>query len=288
MVFLGYMQYIDRKATVHRTFFANRPRIAGVLHDTESLNDLTVDKSAGGWNWLVGREAVIYRDIDERYAAWHVEATGHTPGSILETRWRPNWLLPCPGGLVSDINYCTIGIEIVSHQQYRDAGVPYTDQQYLALAILLADIQSRYGRIPWVGHGQLQTNRTDPVGFDWGKAGFGSFHAGIGYFWDGLAPTPLPPQPLPPEGITMLNDEEALAQVVTPLWAPISTTDASGGYTAIAKSWVRELRAGRYRGAPISGEMGLAGGGVWQRFTDGVAVWKGGADPDNLDVSWKL
>ena len=100
---------------------------------------------------------------------------------------------------------------------------------------------------------------------------------------------PAPVVVIPPSSeVKMLTDQEVLAQIVVPLWAAVGGgVDANGGFTAIARSWVMELRAGRYRGAPISPEIGLPNGGVYQRFEQGVAIWKGGADPANLDVSWK-
>jgi len=53
---------------------------------------------------------------------------------------------------------------------------------------------------------------------------------------------------------------------------------------AIAKAWMDELKAGRYRGRPVSGEVAIptTPGAVFQVFEQGVAVFLPGQD-----VSWK-
>jgi len=49
--------------------------------------------------------------------------------------------------------------------------------------------------------------------------------------------------------------------------------------TAINKSWADEMKAGRYKGRPLSPEHQIEGG-AWQEFQLGVAVWLGGT------ISW--
>lgn len=157
------MEFIDRPAT-HSTPFQTRPILGGVLHSTQTDATCTTFQSKGGWHWQIDRDGTIYRDCDEDQGAWHV---------LGSDRWRPAWVVPCPGGATSDVNYCSVGIEIVSGPIAQAGATPYTDAQYLALAELVEDIESRYGPLPWVGHGELQRDRTDPVAFDWTRAGFG-------------------------------------------------------------------------------------------------------------------
>lgn len=182
------LDFIDRPVTVNYSVYPDRPIVGGFLHDTESLGPLRVDQSLGSWHWLIDRDGTIYCDVSEENAAWGVFATGHTSESIAKTRWYPPWLFRCPDSGVSDANYSGIHIEVVSHQQYRDQGVPFTDAQYESLALLIPDIHSRHSSIPWTGHGQVQTDRSDPVGLDWTRAGFGPFEMNWGYPWLGSPP----------------------------------------------------------------------------------------------------
>lgn len=273
------MEYIDRPVTVHYSVYAQRPIVGGVLHDTESTGPLTVDQSLGSWHWLVGRDGAIYCDVSEEHVAWHV-AAGGTDKTL--NRWLPTWLIPCPDSNVSAVNYCTLGVELVSNQTYRDAGEPYTAAQYDALATLVADIEGRYGSLPWVGHGELQTDRTDPVGFDWTRAGFGPRTAeGRRVIHPSPAPTPTP-TPTPQEG-AMLTDD-ALDAVLKDAWASVAVDYNPD--TAIAKAYREELRADRCPGIPNGpeGTTELADGTElkWQCFPGRLAIYKPGAG-----VTWR-
>ena len=172
------MNLIDRPAT-HSTPFSDRPIRGGVLHSTQTDQTVTTFQSAGGWHWQIDRDGTVYRDCDESQAAWHVRASD---------RWRPSWVVPCPGAVTSDVNYSSVGIEIVSGPVAQSGATPYTDAQYAALAELIADIHSRYGPLPWVGHGELQRDRTDPVAFDWTRAGFGLNDGQAGHQYTAPAP----------------------------------------------------------------------------------------------------
>jgi len=167
------MNLIER-STTYKTVVLYHPIIGIVLHDTETLN-LATPHPQGSWHYEIDRDGQVYQYCDpEHDMAWHVAACD---------RWRPLWMLKSPY-LVSDANYCTLGIELVSHQTYRDAGEPYTQQQYDSLNELMAYLYGRYGRLPTVGHGEMQRDRTDPVLFDWERAGFDEC---IEYdrYWDG-------------------------------------------------------------------------------------------------------
>jgi hypothetical protein len=163
------LTYIDRPVTVNYSVYPNRPVTGIVIHDSESAGPLRVDQSQGSWHWLIAHDedGTLYCDVSEEHAAWGVFATGHSAESIAKTKWRPPWLVRCPDDGVSDANYCAIHIELVSYQGYRDAGIPYTRGQYVTLVDLIRDIFSRHGILPIVGHVQVQTDRSDPVQFNW-------------------------------------------------------------------------------------------------------------------------
>jgi hypothetical protein len=163
------LAFIDRDVTAHYSIYPNRPVTGIVIHDSESAGALRVDQSQGSWQWLIDHDedGTLYCDVSEEHAAWGVFATGHSAESIAKTKWRPPWLVRCPDDGVSDANYCAIHIELVSYQGYRDAGIPYTRGQYVTLVALIRDIFSRHGVLPIVGHGQVQTDRSDPVQFNW-------------------------------------------------------------------------------------------------------------------------
>jgi hypothetical protein len=163
------LTFIDRLVTAHYSVYANRPITGVVLHDSESAGPLRVDQSQGSWHWLIDHDedGTLYCDVSEEHAAWGVFATGQSAESLARTKWRPPWLVRCPDDGVSDANYCGIHIELVSYQGYRDAGIPYTRGQYVTLVDLVRDIFSRHGVLPIVGHVQVQTDRSDPVQFNW-------------------------------------------------------------------------------------------------------------------------
>lgn len=163
------LTFIDRVVTAHYSVYANRPITGIVLHNTESAGPLRVDQSQGSWQWLIDHDddGTLYCDVSEAHAAWGVFATGQSAESIAKTKWRPPWLVRCPDAGVSDANYCAIHIELVSYQGYRDVGIPYTRGQYVTLVALIRDIFSRHGELPIVGHGQVQTDRSDPMQFNW-------------------------------------------------------------------------------------------------------------------------
>jgi hypothetical protein len=165
------LTFIDRLVTAHYSVYPNRPITGIVLHNTESAGPLRVDQSQGSWHWLIDHDedGTLYCDVSEKHAAWGVFATGHSAASIAKTKWRPPWLVRCPDDGVSDANYCAIHIEMVSYQGYRDDGIPYTRGQYVTLAALIRDLFARRGVLPIVGHGQVQTDRSDPVAFDWDR-----------------------------------------------------------------------------------------------------------------------
>ena len=90
-----------------------------------------------------------------------------------------------------------------------------------------------------------------------------------------LQPDP-PPIPPPPEETETMTDWELIHFILSDyyLWAGLQ--HEFNGDSAINKSWVDELRAGRYHGRPRTGERPWGSGddtGVWQEFDLGTAIW---------------
>jgi hypothetical protein len=244
-----------------------RPIKAVVLHDTEGSSPIEARRGAS-WHWLIDRDGTIYRDVSEENCAHHVASTDE---------WRPPWVVPSPVP-VSDVNFCAIGIELVSNQDFRNAGEPYTQAQYDSLRALAQDIESRHGPLPWVGHGQLQLDRTDPVAFDWARAGFGDpTDAGRHFQPDRVPPDPGGPRPddSPDDsaegGTTIMTDDEAI-EIGKALWVN-AVFDAALG---IPRAWAHALTKGVYWGTPQSTEIDAPNGKKVQRFEFGLAVWLGG------------
>jgi hypothetical protein len=163
----------------HATAYSGRPVVGITLHNTEGMTPVTTYQSGGAWQRLIDRDGSVYHDVPDKMAAWHVERAD---------RWRPDWVRTCPDGRVSDVNYCALGIELVSAQEARNANEPYTVWQVAALRRVVIDWYHAHGRLPVVGHGQMQADRSDPVQFDWAAAGFGAFVEGVGRFYDGGDP----------------------------------------------------------------------------------------------------
>lgn len=155
MVALGEVDRPWRNGTYYRAI----PRAGVVLHNNQASAPGSTYTSAGGWQRMIGRRGTIFRDVPDAYAAWHAEATGHTPAAIKNTRWRPGWLSEAPDRGVSDANYSTYGLELEGYDQ------TYTEWQYGALRRALWDWTR--GLKPIVTHQQLQKDRTDPVRFDY-------------------------------------------------------------------------------------------------------------------------
>lgn len=247
--------------------FGPRPIVAGVLHDTETLGQVPCH-SAGSW-WLeLDRDGSTYDDVPAQHCAWHVRAAD---------RWRPRWVRPSPMAL-SDVNWCTLGIEVVSHATYRAAGQPFTPEQYTKLRYsILPYVADQYGDIPWVGHGELQSDRSDPVDFDWTRAGFTELDWNLGGRL--FRPRPVLPNPTTEGHLIMLLSDEDIARVATEIWAGTPFVLDF----AIPKQWIAAYREGHYLGRPLGGERSVEGltyqeferGLVIYRQSDGACSWKG-------------
>lgn len=216
-----------------------RPVKGIVLHHTASASDPASVRSDASWHWLVGRNT-LYRDVSEDDIAFHVGATD---------RWRPAWVLASPYG-VSDINFCSIGIEITDAPQ-NTPPQPYTDFQYTTLAALLRDIYDRYGPLPIVGHGEVDKSRweTEPHGLDWARVGIGARVGNAGHFLMENVPvvTPDPTLPPPPwDGLWLERNrqEDALRAEIDSLHA--SVTDAEQRYGDLNNAYVAMEKSNQY------------------------------------------
>lgn len=154
------------RSTVYYTIPPHQRPIKGcVIHNTVTANPATPSAN-GSWHFQVCRDGTVEQWVSEAFCAWHVRAADE---------WRPAWVERAPKNAgVSDVNWVSIGIEFVSangHPTLKPNG--YTDAQYDAGRELLAVLYREFGPLPVVGHGQLQLDRTDPVSFQWERAGLG-------------------------------------------------------------------------------------------------------------------
>lgn len=156
------MNLVERTIPMDACTVLPQRRILGiVLHHTAVplFGAVPVPKRGASWHYLLLDNGLVYADVSEEFAAHHVAST---------SRWHPAWL---PTTLVSGVsiaNAYTIGIEIQYAPQH---GERPTTAQHDALAELLADLYARYGRLPIVGHGELQLDKwaTEPHDLDWDR-----------------------------------------------------------------------------------------------------------------------
>lgn len=132
-----------------------------ILHQTSNddavraLRTLTDPNRAVSAHYLIGRDGLIYRLVDENRRAWHAGAS----------YWGGN----------SDLNSASIGIELDNNGEEA-----FPEAQIAALLDLLRDVQARH-KIPpanVIGHGDIAPQRkVDPSAlFPWrrlAEAGFG-------------------------------------------------------------------------------------------------------------------
>jgi hypothetical protein len=97
-----------------------------------------------GAHYLIDRTGTVYRLIDEANIAYHAGTSKLPDGR-------------------KNVNDFSIGIEMIATE---DSG--YTDKQYGAVNVLIADIKSRYKIKSVVGHADIAPGRkSDPWKFDW-------------------------------------------------------------------------------------------------------------------------
>lgn len=155
------MNLVDRNVPISACTVAPGRPVAGiVLHHTAGQSDPFPLRGAS-WHYLVARDGqTVFRDVDEAHAAHHAGATD---------RWRPNWVQPSPVG-VSDINWCSCGIEITYAPQFGE--VP-SAAQHQVLKELLHHLYAAHGPLPVVLHGEIDLNKwpSEPHGLNLALAG---------------------------------------------------------------------------------------------------------------------
>ncbi|MFA9262193.1 MAG: N-acetylmuramoyl-L-alanine amidase [Undibacterium sp.] len=99
-----------------------------------------------GAHYIIDRKGVIYRLVDEANIAYHAGASKMPDGR-------------------KNVNDFSIGIEMIANESDG-----YTEKQYAAVNVLIADIKTRYKIKNIVGHSDIApTRKTDPWKFDWKK-----------------------------------------------------------------------------------------------------------------------
>lgn len=143
------------------TKWPNRPFRGVVLHHSAGTSLPTPARGAS-WHYAVMPDGTLYGDVPEEHIAHHCGATD---------RWRPAWVPRAPNGAgVSDINYASIGIEIIYAPQL---GQSPTDAQRASVNTLLDDLRERRGLVWVVGHGECDLSKwpTEPHNLDWQRTG---------------------------------------------------------------------------------------------------------------------
>ena len=142
-----------------------------MLHDTEgslsaTLSEFTnplVPKSA---HYVIGKSGRVIQMVKDADIAYHAKGTWALLPDCLKA-------LPDPM-FCSRLNAYTIGIEL--ELLATDPDGYFTDLQYQKLGQLLVSLTTKHPEIrltrEWVkGHGELQSDRTDPRGLDFFRLG---------------------------------------------------------------------------------------------------------------------
>jgi hypothetical protein len=154
---------IRKLSTEYKSVVPGREVRGVILHSTETRRAVAPHRD-GSWHYEIGRAGQVLQYIDDDVCAWHVRAPDQK---------RPPWIVDPPANWrLSAVNYCTLGIELVSHRDQRAAGIAYTDAQYRSLRALCVELEARHGSLFYERHGALQLDRTDPVSLDYARAGF--------------------------------------------------------------------------------------------------------------------
>lgn len=258
-------------ADSYAAYPANKPRpIRGVgLHHTATTL-LASPHRGGSWHYQIDRDnvATIYKAIPVEHAAHHIGQTD---------KWRPAWVTPDPTHQVSDINYCSIGIEIVCAPQ-----APYnqgiTAAQHNALSYLLSLIYAKYGSLPIIGHGEVDSSRwpTEPHSLSYSLADIGPSVDSLGRFYtpDAVVSDPSDPNNEYGDNVNPISDEDLKAYLES-YGVPVNMD------TAIIKRAALAYRRGETRGPAISPEYQY-GDFVRQRFTAATCEY----DPSTGGIGW--
>jgi hypothetical protein len=171
------------------TPYPSRPITGLCLHHTAGTG-LPAPQKGASWHRIIDRAGNIWLAVDPRHAA-------HCIGNT--NRWRPPWVLPSPDGRTSDANYCTLNYEILYAPQAPYYQVP-NEAQEAALRFQLAEDYRRFGRLPVVGHGDVDSDKwpTEPHGLRWAAIGCGERTVNGRYFT------------MPPEEPVITPDQQSI------------------------------------------------------------------------------
>jgi N-acetyl-anhydromuramyl-L-alanine amidase AmpD len=151
-----YAQIVDKKMSTGFKSAASRNIDVIIIHSVFNNSggeiydiDLIIKQFARysvSAHYLIGREGVIYRLVDEKNVAYHAGKSS------------------LPDGRTA-VNSCSLGIEMVC--SFTE---PITEHQMESLVKLTKDIQSRYKINYILRHSDIAPGRkTDPWNFDWEK-----------------------------------------------------------------------------------------------------------------------
>lgn len=97
-------------------------------------------------HYLIARDGVIYRLVEDKNIAWHAGASKMPDGR-------------------TNVNDFSIGVEMINTKDGK-----YTDEQYDALNELIASLKNKYSIKNILGHDDIAPGRkTDPWGIEWNK-----------------------------------------------------------------------------------------------------------------------
>ncbi|AHF15921.1 N-acetylmuramoyl-L-alanine amidase [Niabella soli] len=145
-------------------FDARKPNFV-ILHHTaqtsaeQTLFTFSITRTGVSAHFVVGRDGLTYQMLNEYMRAWHAG----------KSRW----------GAITDMNSCSIGIEIDNNGEE-----PFSEPQVESLLKLLGYLKNKFG-IPqanFIGHADIAPGRKDDPSkyFPWKRLA----DAGFGYWYD--------------------------------------------------------------------------------------------------------
>lgn len=145
-------------------FDARKPNFV-ILHHTaqtsaeQTLFTFSITRTGVSAHFVIGRDGLVYQMLNEYMRAWHAG----------KSRW----------GAISDMNSCSLGIEIDNNGEE-----PFSEPQVESLIKLLSYLKNKFG-IPqanFIGHADIAPGRKDDPSkyFPWKRLA----EAGFGYWYD--------------------------------------------------------------------------------------------------------
>lgn len=139
----------------HRGPFSIMCAMRIVIHDTEGLNSLpwltTTSRPPVSIHRYIDRTGRIYKVVEDSGIAWHVGKSVMLPGPH-------HHLISC--------NLTSLGIEL---ERAKNDTSAYPEAQLSSAASQVVEWWGAHGYLPVVGHGTLDTGKTDPGYFPWNE-----------------------------------------------------------------------------------------------------------------------